>query len=86
MATSTEQLKPIKWPVLGIFGDKDQVIPVAMVQTFEKSLNTLGVTNEIHIYSGVGHAFTNPSGANYAPKETMDAWKKTLSFLEKNLK
>lgn len=86
MATSTERLAPIKWPVLGIFGDKDQSIPVEMVKTFETSLNTLGVSNEIHIYEGVGHAFANPSGANYAPKETMDAWEKTIAFLEKNLK
>jgi len=86
MATTTERLAPIKWPVLGIFGDKDQAIPVATVRTFEESLNTLGVENEIHIYPGVGHAFANPSGMNYAPEETKDAWAKTVAFLEKNLK
>ncbi|KND48772.1 MAG: carboxymethylenebutenolidase [Parcubacteria bacterium C7867-003] len=86
MATTTQRLAPIKWPVLGIFGDKDQVIPVEMVRTFENSLDTLGVKNDIYIYPGVGHAFANPSGMNYAPKETMDAWEKTLAFLNKNLK
>lgn len=86
MATSTEQLAPIKWPVLGIFGGADQAIPPEMVQAFETSLNTLGVPNEIYIYSGVGHAFANPSGMNYAPEETKDAWAKTLNFLEKNLR
>lgn len=86
MATTTTRLAPIKWPVLGIFGDKDQAIPVATVKAFESSLNTLKIKNEIHIYEGVGHAFANPSGANYAPKETMDAWSKTLAFLKKNLK
>jgi carboxymethylenebutenolidase len=86
MATTEEELAPIKWPVLGIFGDQDQAIPVEMVQEFETSLDTLGVENEIHIYPGVGHAFANPSGANYAPDETSDAWDKTLKFLNKNLK
>ncbi len=86
MATSTQRLTPIKWPVLGIFGDQDRAIPLTMVNDFKSSLEQLGVTNEIHIYPGVGHAFANPSGANYAPKETMDAWEKTLAFLEKNLK
>jgi carboxymethylenebutenolidase len=85
MATTTERLAPIKWPVLGIFGDKDQVIPIATVRAFEASLNKLGVKNEIYIYPGVGHAFANPSGMNYAPNETMDAWKKTLAFLKSNL-
>lgn len=86
MATTTERLAPIEWPVLGIFGDTDQVIPVATVRAFEASLNTLGVENEIYIYPGVGHAFANPSGMNYAPEETMDAWEKTLDFLARHLK
>lgn len=86
MATTTEKLAPIKWPVLGIFAGADQGIPVEMVQTFEVSLNTLGVSNEIHIYPGVKHAFANPSGMNYAPAETKDAWTKTILFLKENLK
>ncbi len=86
MATTTDRLAPIKWPVLGIFGDKDQSIPTTTVKIFEDSLNTLGVENEIYIYPGVGHAFANPSGMNYAPNETKDAWEKTVDFLNKHLK
>lgn len=86
MPTTTEALAPIKWPVLGVFGDKDQAIPIEKVKEFEASLGTLGITNEVHIYPGVGHAFANPSGANYAPNETKDAWMKTLAFLAKNLR
>lgn len=86
LATTTERLQAIKWPVLGIFGDQDQAIPIATVRAFETSLNTLGIINEIHIYPGVGHAFANPSGMNYAPTETKDAWAKTLAFLKENLR
>lgn len=86
MPKTTEELAPIKWPVLGIFGDSDQAIPVADVKTFENSLNSLGIKNEVYIYPGVGHAFANPSGANYAQNETKDAWQKTLTFLNKYLK
>lgn len=86
MASTVEELRPIRWPVLGIFGDKDQAIPVEKVKEFESSLKTLGVVNEIYIYPGVGHAFANPSGQNYAPKETKDAWEKTIAFLNKHLK
>ncbi len=85
MASNVEELKPIKWPVLGVFGDQDQVIPIDKIKEFESSLNTLGITNEIHIYPGVGHAFANPSGSNYAPDATRDAWDKTTSFLKKHL-
>ena len=79
-------LSKIKWPVLGIFGDQDKSIPVDSVKQFEDALNTNGITNEIYIYKGVGHAFANPSGDNYAPQETQDAWQKTVSFLEKYVK
>ena len=85
LATTVDKLKPIKWPVLGIFGDKDQSIPTETVRAFELSLNTLGIKNEIYIYPGVGHAFANPSGMNYAPEETKDAWAKTLAFLKESM-
>ena len=83
LVTDEASLSKIKWPVLGIFGDKDQAILIQEVNLFRTSLDQSGITNEIHIYKGVGHAFANPSGDNYAPKETEDAWQKTLSFLKK---
>jgi carboxymethylenebutenolidase len=86
LVTDKQELTSISGPVLGIFGAEDSSIPVAQVKEFESSLNDLGVENEIHIYPGVGHAFANPSGSNYAKEETIDAWGKTLSFLNKNLK
>jgi carboxymethylenebutenolidase len=83
LINDTNELSKIKWPFLGIFGDQDQSIPVESVNTFEQALNEIGITNEIYIYPGVGHAFANPSGDNYAPEETADAWQKTLAFLDK---
>ena len=46
----------------------------------------LGVENDIQVYPGVGHAFANPSGSNYAEEETRDAWARTVTFLNENLK
>jgi carboxymethylenebutenolidase len=83
LVTDKQQLSKIKWPVLGIFGDKDQAIPLSNIQQFKAALDSIGIQNEIHIYKGLGHAFANPSGANYAPNETVDAWQKTLTFLKK---
>ena len=85
LVTDNATLANIKWPVLGIFGDQDRSIQVDTVKSFESALNSIGIPNEIYIYKGVGHAFANPSGENYAPKETQDAWQKTLSFLEKHV-
>ena len=83
--TDTASLSSIGWPILGIFGDQDQAIPVESVKQFASALNASGITNEIYLYGGVGHAFANPSGDNYAPKETADAWQKTIAFLRQYL-
>ncbi|MDO8560495.1 MAG: dienelactone hydrolase family protein [bacterium] len=85
LVTDEAKLSAIRWPVLGVFGDQDKSITVESVRAFDAALDKLGVENEIHLYPGVGHAFANPSGANYAPQETKDAWEKTLAFLKKNL-
>lgn len=81
-----EQLSAIKWPVLGIFAGEDTGIPPASVNAFESALNELDIQNDITIYPNVGHAFANPSGARYAPKETLDAWQKTIEFFDETLK
>ena len=84
LVNDTTRLRAIEWPVLGIFGEEDTSIPVAAVRDFQEALNASGVENDVHVYPGVGHAFANPSGANWAPVQTSDAWQKTLAFLEEN--
>src|SRR5215204_122030 len=79
--TDSASLSSIDWPILGIFGDQDQAITVESVKQFASALNASGITNDIYLYEGVGHAFANPSLDNYAPKETADAWQKTIGFL-----
>lgn len=86
LTNDTQALSGITWPVLGIFGGKDQSISVDSVMQFQKALNDTGITNEIYVYPNVGHAFANPSNDNYAPKETADSWNKTLDFLSRHLK
>ena len=85
LITDKQELSKIKWPVLGIFGDHDLANPLPLINTFKAALDNDGITNEIIIYKGLGHAFANPSGANYAPQQTADAWQKTLIFLNKYL-
>lgn len=86
VTSDSEKLSKISWPVLGIFAELDKGIPIKSVEEFEKELEALGVSNEIIIYSGVDHAFANPSGERYAPDESKDAWNKTIEFFDKNLK
>jgi carboxymethylenebutenolidase len=79
-------LKNIRGSILGIFGDNDTTIPLNSVRSFKSALDDLGIVNQIYIYKGVGHAFANPSGRNYAEKQTIDAWQKTVKFLNSTLK
>lgn len=85
LTDDAQQLKKLKWPVLGIFGAKDTGIPVESVNAFKSQLDSLEKKNSITIYPEVGHAFANPSGQNYSAQETKDAWEKTVTFLKETL-
>ena len=86
LVTDPEKLSSINWPVLGIFAELDKGITIDAVNEFESSLNDLNIQNDIYIYSGVDHAFANPSGDRYAPEESQDAWDKTIIFLDSVLR
>jgi carboxymethylenebutenolidase len=87
LPTDTSRIKNIKNPLLGIFAELDGGIPPASVNNFEATLKTLWKTNyDITIYTGASHAFANPTGKAFTKDATLDAWKKTLIFLETTLK
>lgn len=85
LVTDETQLKRISWPVLGIFGEKDTSVTAESARAFENALTNLSIPHETYIYPNVGHAFANPSSQNFNSQEAVDAWEKTLLFLEKNL-
>lgn len=87
VSTDKAILVNLKEPVLGIFGAEDTSIPVEVVREFERGLKEQGTTVDIYIYEGAGHAFSNPTNSQAFRKEqAVDAWNKTLDFLELNLK
>lgn len=82
-----KKLKPITWPVLGIYGERDTLVPVESARIFDKILTKIGTPHEVAIYQGVGNDFVNRSNTNnYSEKEANEAWMKTVQFLEDNLK
>jgi carboxymethylenebutenolidase len=80
-----QALAALKMPILGIFAERDQGIPVSEVRQFESSLEALGKPAQIIVYPDVDHAFANPSGGAYAPEAAADAWEKTLAFFQAHL-
>lgn len=81
-----EELVTLEMPILGIFGEEDESIPVATVEELKSTLDSLGKTAEFEIYENAGHAFANPSGQNYVPEAAESAWSKTTDFLATYLK
>ena len=72
--------------MLGLFGGKDQGIPVDSVRAMEAQLKKLGRPVTIEVYANADHAFANPSGQAYNATVAEDAWKKTLAFFAANLR
>ena len=83
--TDADRLAELQMPVQGHFGAEDGSIPVEEVRAFRAALDSAGVTNEIYVYEGAGHAFTNPSGTGHRPEAARQAWARTLAFLKNSL-
>jgi carboxymethylenebutenolidase len=81
-----KELQVLQMPLLGLFAERDQTIPVADVDAFRATLEQLGKRATIVVYPGVEHAFANASGGAYDDRAANDAWLKTLDFLQRNLK
>lgn len=85
LTTNETELRGIDEPVLGIFGSEDEVVGIENVRDFNRTLDEIGVENEVHVYEGAAHAFANPSGESFRPDATRDAWGETLTFLNETL-
>lgn len=73
-------------PLLGLYGEDDEIIPVAHVQEFRKRLKKEGKNFEIHVYPGCGHAFFNDTRETYRSEAARDAWEKTIRFFAAHLR
>jgi carboxymethylenebutenolidase len=85
VVTGPAELRGLDAPLLGIFGSKDEGIPLAEVRKMEAALKELGKDVSLRVYEDAGHAFANPSGKNYVPAAAEDAWQHTLAFLAQHL-
>jgi len=82
-----DQLDRLRSPVLGLFGDQDQSIPVGTVDEFDRLLGKIGVEHEIVVYPNSGHAFFRDSDPGvYKPEAAKDAWRRTSEFFAAHLR
>jgi len=68
-------------PVLIIQGAEDQVVPQIQSLVLKKRLDSLSISNELHILPQVNHAFI---GATDAQKQQVQDW--IVSFIVRNTK
>jgi carboxymethylenebutenolidase len=77
------QLAPeMKAPVLGLYGDADQGIPVSQVEQMKKALKAAGKTAEFKIYAGAPHAFHADYRPSYRKEAAEDAWRKMIEWFK----
>ena len=79
----TELAAEMKAPVLGLYGDADQGIPVAQVEAMKKALADAKKTAEFKIYPGAPHAFHADYRPSYRKEAAEDGWKMTLAWFKK---
>jgi carboxymethylenebutenolidase len=76
----------LKAPVLGLYGAKDQGIPVATVeqqaQALAASSNAAAKASSIHIYPEAGHAFFADYRPSFHKESAEDGWKRTLDWFK----
>jgi carboxymethylenebutenolidase len=76
----------LKAPVLGLYGGKDQGIPVETVQqqahALAASSNRAAKASSIHIYPEAGHAFFADYRPSYHQPSAEDAWKRALDWFK----
>ncbi|HLZ57671.1 MAG TPA: dienelactone hydrolase family protein [Ktedonosporobacter sp.] len=74
----SEVVEQIKVPVLGLFGEADQFVPVSEVRVFDEKLDDFNIEHQVVIYPGVPHGFFElQQTAEYAD----DGWKRVLDFI-----
>ncbi len=81
-----EAARDLRCPLLAIFGDRDEFVPLADIRALELALARAAWPGEVLVYPGCGHAFLNDTRPQaYRPAEAREAWTRMLGFLREQL-
>ena len=73
----------MKAPVLGLYGEADQGIPVAQVEAMKAALQAPSKTAEFKIYPGAPHGFHADYRPSYRKEAAEDAWNQMQAWFKK---
>ncbi len=74
----------LKAPVLGLYGGKDQGIPLDTVERMRDALKKAGNPSEIIVYPEAGHGFFADTRPSYRKEDAEDGWKRLLAWFKKH--
>jgi carboxymethylenebutenolidase len=70
-------------PVLGLYGGKDQGIPLQTVEQMRAALKAAGSPAEIVVYPDAGHGFNADYRPSYNKEAAEDGWKRLQQWFKK---
>jgi carboxymethylenebutenolidase len=71
-------------PVLGLYGGKDQGIPLESVERMRKALKEAGKDSEIVVYPDAQHGFNADYRPSFNKEAAEDGWKRLLEWFKKH--
>lgn len=83
-APDTADMKRIKAPVLGIYGENDERIN-ANLPMVTAAMQSAGKTFTSEVYPGTGHGFLKPGRQGYDTPQREKAWQRVLEFYRARL-
>jgi carboxymethylenebutenolidase len=82
--SATELAPEMKAPVLGLYGEADQGIPIAQVEAMKAALQAAGKKGEFKLYPGAPHAFHADYRPSYRKEAAEDAWNQMVAWFKAN--
>jgi carboxymethylenebutenolidase len=79
--------KALHAPVLGLYGGKDQGIPLASLEDMKKALaggTKASKASRFQVYPNAGHAFNADYRPSYDAKAATDGWKRMKAWFKAN--
>ena len=74
----------LKGAVLGLYGGKDQGIPLDDVDSMQVALKKAGGKSQIHVYPDAPHAFHADYRPTYRKDEAEDGWKRLTAWFKQH--
>jgi len=72
----------LKAPVLGLYGGKDQGIPLDTIEQMRAALKAAGNPSEIQVYPNAGHGFNADYRPGYDKEAAQDGWQRLQQWFK----